>query len=72
MAKTKTTTVTTDVSYSLKLSELREALKLPPHAKLSVSVPGGGDWSNCDLELDDRDCFLDVAYSDTETKTEEV
>lgn len=34
-------------------ADLRKALGLSDKARITVHVPGGGDWSNCDLDLDD-------------------
>ena len=34
---------------------------VPENAKFSVAVPGGGDWSNCDLEID-HDTTLTAAW----------
>lgn len=35
---------------------------LPIGATVSVRVPGGGDWSNTDLELDERDRPLEIRW----------
>lgn len=35
---------------------------LPVGATVSVRVPGGGDWSNTDLELDERDRPLEIRW----------
>lgn len=36
------------------LELLAEAgLKIPTFADITIRVPGGGDWSNMDLDLDD-------------------
>jgi len=32
----------------------REGVQLPAGAKITVTVPGGGDWSNTELDIDDR------------------
>lgn len=32
--------------------EIRKAFGLPANAEIVVTVPGGGDWSNADLEID--------------------
>lgn len=60
----KTTVVTTQ---TFTATEIRAALGLPRNAVLSVHVPGGGDWSNDDLELGDvRGVVLDVKIETTE------
>lgn len=40
-------------------------LDLPGDTRVSVRVPGGGDWSNCDLELDES-CGLNVGWTETQ------
>lgn len=40
-------------------ADLRKALGLSDKVRITVHVPGGGDWSNTDLDLDD-DTTLDI------------
>jgi hypothetical protein len=49
-ATTVTTRTVQKMSYTAE--ELCQALDLPPNARLTVHVPGGGDWSDEDLQLD--------------------
>lgn len=53
-------------------AELRQALKtagydIPIDATISVAIPGGGDWSNTDLEIGNEH-QLHVAWTVTEEK----
>lgn len=44
--------------------QLRSILGLPCNARISVAVPGGGDWSHTTLDLDDGhtlDIYWEVA-----------
>jgi len=48
-------------------SALREALNaaganIPPGADITVRIPGGGDYSNMDLELDNQNVVLDIRW----------
>lgn len=43
-------------------AEGRSDEHIPIDATLSVHVPGGGDWSNTDLELDERDRPLEIRW----------
>lgn len=36
--------------------------ELPANTEISVHVPGGGDYSNTDLELDDREVKLTLRW----------
>lgn len=52
----KTTTVEEYTFNDLEILEaLKDAGKLPKDAKgrLTIWVPGGGDWSNMELDIDD-------------------
>lgn len=44
-------TVRTTKNYVITDDDIRKALKLPADCKIFVRVPGGGDWSNTDLEI---------------------
>ena len=53
--KTITRTVTEKTTTTEKVfsaDDVRKALGLPEGASLFVRVPGGGDWSNTELDLD--------------------
>ena len=59
--RTRTTTVTTESTYNFSSEEVLNALKiaglLPSDtfnrdSIVFVRVPGGGDWSNTDLEIE--------------------
>jgi len=57
----KTTIVETTTKHRLELTnvEIIEALRkddycIPKDANVFVRVPGGGDWSNTDLDLTDQ------------------
>ncbi len=63
-----TTETTTTTKYSA--DDLIEALGLPDGAEITVRVPGGGDWSNTDLNLK-FDATLDVVVK-TRTREETV
>lgn len=39
---------------------------IPEGATVFVRVPGGGDWSNENLEIDDDDCSIHVQWEETE------
>lgn len=53
------------VTYTIE--EIREALHLPENAVIFVKVPGGGDWSNQELNLEDAP--LQARFSEREEKT---
>ena len=66
--RTKTVTITTKTltRTSFTAGDLREALDLPPHAKISIYVPHGGDFSGEDLELGGHQAVkLDVEWEET-------
>lgn len=46
----------------MSAADILKALKLPKDAKVFVNVPGGGDWSNCELELD-TSTPLNIVYT---------
>lgn len=63
-----------DLDEAALLHAIRTAypkLGLPENAKLKVRVPGGGDWSNTDLEIG-SDGPLTVEWSASGEKTEEI
>jgi hypothetical protein len=49
-------TFTLDLSREMLLKVLRESgyAGLPDDAQVFVEVPGGGDWSNTDLSIEQR------------------
>lgn len=52
LTKTKTTTVVTKTIVCKNAAELRDAPPFPSHARIYMSIPSGGDWSNRDLTVD--------------------
>ena len=65
MIRSRKTTITTRYRASFDAKELREKLNLTEGSKIYVQVPGGGDWSNQELELD-SDCPLIAEYTTTQ------
>jgi hypothetical protein len=64
------TTVRTETTRRVELgfTQIRLMLEahgitLPAGARITVQVPGGGDWSNTELEVDDR-CPVVVAWTE--------
>lgn len=56
MPKTATTTISTEHVLTLNKHELLEALRdggcsIPANCEITVRVPGGGDWSNTNLDI---------------------
>ncbi len=66
--RTKTITTTTRVEYQITADDIRKALALPKGAVLFIQVPGGGDWSNCALDLDEHP--ITTVTTTTEEKSE--
>ncbi len=65
------TTTTKSHRASINKEQLLAALKLlgiecPSSADVCVHVPGGGDWSNMALSID-NDCQIQVSWKTTET-----
>lgn len=63
------TTVTRQFSMSLERAVIlaliqKEFPNVPDRAKLTITVPGGGDWSNTELDL--RETTIDVEWTETE------
>lgn len=55
MTKGETTSTTTIIrrhEWSISEDDLRALVGAPPNAKVRVEIPGGGDWSGCDIEID--------------------
>jgi len=63
---TKTTTLklsAVDIINALNL-KLRSGDQIPPNASVSINIPGGGDWSNTNMEIDDHgDCPVLIKYT---------
>lgn len=47
------TTKTLSLGKEALIFALRYSLNIPDDAKIFVKVPGGGDWSNTNLNIDD-------------------
>ena len=45
----------------ISASDIRKAFDLPENAKVVFQVPGGGDWSNTEIEID----CLEVEWKET-------
>lgn len=60
--------VSTTRSYegTITIRDLRAAFNIPANAKVTVHVPGGGDWSHCDLEIEEHP--INVSWDETEIK----
>lgn len=39
------------------------AAVIPPEAEIYFSVPGGGDWSNTDIDIDDQ-CPIKIKWTE--------
>jgi len=53
--------VTKKVSVHITADEIRQKFYLPDDCTIFVEVPGGGDWSNMELEID-GECPLKGRY----------
>lgn len=51
ITKKTETVVTTRYKGVITSNELRKVFNLPSTCVIHVKVPGGGDWSNCILEI---------------------
>lgn len=67
----RTTTIETKTELRISAADIIAAFKLPEGTILTVRVPGGGDWSNEDLEIDGGDQAI-VATSKTVEEKEET
>lgn len=47
----------------ITLDDLRIKFDIPPQAKVTIRVPGGGDWSNQDIELDNKENVINVSWT---------
>lgn len=53
----------TDFWGTISVAEIKKAFNLPENAKVFVHIPGGGNYSNEDLELSDLDRqFLEASW----------
>lgn len=51
------------VSRSTLIAAIRDAgIDVPPNAEVTFRVPGGGDYSSTDVELDDKEQVISVRY----------
>lgn len=46
-------------------ADLRRVFDVPADAKIFVRVPGGADWSNTNLEIDDEEQAIQVTWKET-------
>ena len=67
MAEVQTTrTERTESRLELDGDTLKRLLGLPQHAEVTVTVPGGGDWSNTTLTIG-PDATVDVVWTEETT-----
>lgn len=71
MLKTDTITKTVLHEVFITSADLKRKFDLPMAADVSVRVPGGGDWSNKDLDIDNGNSVVRVAWTTTEVRHEE-
>lgn len=51
------------VTRSVLIRAIREAgIDVPDNAQVTFQVPGGGDYSNCEVDLDDEEQVVSVRY----------
>lgn len=77
LASQARTTTIRRCEIKLKASDIRDLVRkqmategldpagLPDHAEVTVMVPGGGDWSNTALDIDEHNVF--VRWTEEET-----
>ena len=63
--------ISTTTGVSLSADDMRGLLRLagvevPDNAEVAFRIPGGGDWSNTTLDVDDGELF--VSWEVTEVK----
>lgn len=70
----RSTVVETTRRFDVRINgdQLRELLKsagvlVPPGAEITFTVPGGGDWSNMSIDIDDEHPIT-VSWKTTEVK----
>lgn len=64
---TRTIETTTKVEARISAAEIRALVGAPEHASIVVDIPGGGDWSSRDFEVEE----VIVTWTATERKEEE-
>lgn len=65
-------TTTTKTTAKITRKDLIEAFDLPPDARITMHVPGGGDWSNTDLTVgEEGDVFVEWEKSTVNGRIEE-
>lgn len=74
MAKQVTTVTTVREEHEVTREEIvgllrAKGVQVPVSAEVVVNVPGGGDWSGMELDID-RDTKVRVKFTQTTTKTE--
>lgn len=52
MKRTIVKGVVSRYSAEITIADIRKRFRLPEDAEVYIRVPGGGDWSNMDLEID--------------------
>lgn len=64
--------VETRRKYSLNLTKVQLmaafqmwGISVPDNARITMQVPGGGDWSNTAIELGDDVATLDINWEET-------
>jgi len=64
------TTVRTETTRRVELGDVQilellasRSIYVPKDATITVTVPGGGDWSNTDLDINDR-CPVVVSWTE--------
>ncbi len=67
--ETKVITTSHEVALTkvMLLALIRQGTPIPANANVFVSVPGGGDWSNTDLDIDD-DIVIHVHWKTARTE----
>lgn len=63
----KATVVSTKVRYErvITVDEIRRKFCIPDQAKVSIEVPGGGDWSGMELSIGDDIGHIKVSWEET-------
>jgi len=69
--KKKTVITTTVTEFQISATDIRKKFNLPKDAVIDFHVPGGGDWSNESIPLDDYDHQLLARFVETTEKEEE-
>lgn len=64
--KTNNTLQVTNTDLIAALNRANPDLKIPDGARVYVSIPGGGDYSSMNLDID-GDCPITVSWETVET-----